>query len=98
MHKTHIFDQINSEKNVLLTYLPYFFSDHYRKQTIFFSRPYYSVSKACDIVLRLEGPQLGTILFKSRLPGPKQLSLGQMKKTEMYWFNNSCTSSLIVVV
>ena len=40
MHKTHIFDQKNNQKNILLpTYLPYFFSDCYRKQTISFFRP-----------------------------------------------------------
>ena len=37
MHKTHIFDQKNNAKFFpLLTYLPYFFSDRYRKQTILF--------------------------------------------------------------
>ena len=42
MHKTHIFDQKNNaKKNILLTYLPYFFSDRYRKQTIIFFRPYF---------------------------------------------------------
>ena len=40
MYKTHIFDQKNNEKKILLlTYLPYFFLDCYRNQTIFFSRP-----------------------------------------------------------
>ena len=41
MHKTHIFDQKNNAKKIffLPTYLPYFFSGRYRKQTIFF-RPY----------------------------------------------------------
>ena len=40
MHKTHIFDQNDSAKNIFLpTYLPYFFPDRYRKQTIFFSWP-----------------------------------------------------------
>ena len=28
------------KKDFLLTYLPYFFSDRYRKQTIYFFRPY----------------------------------------------------------
>ena len=37
MHKTHIFDQNNNAKIIFLpTYVPYFFSDRYRKQTIFF--------------------------------------------------------------
>ena len=42
MHKTHIFDQKNHAKKKDFTnlYLPYFFSDRYRKQTIFFSWPY----------------------------------------------------------
>ena len=41
MHKTHIFDQENNAKKMFLqTYLPYFFSDPYRKQTISFYRPY----------------------------------------------------------
>ena len=36
----HIFDLKNSEKNFFLpTYLLYFFSDRYRKQTINFFRP-----------------------------------------------------------
>ena len=40
MHKTHIFDQRNNAKKKFLpSYLPYFFSDRYRKQTIFFSWP-----------------------------------------------------------
>ena len=41
MHKTHIFDQKNNAKKIknLPTYLPYFFSDRYRKQTISFFRP-----------------------------------------------------------
>ena len=40
MHKTHIFDQKNNAKKMFLpTYLPYFFSDRYRKQTIYFFRP-----------------------------------------------------------
>ena len=38
MHKTHIFDQRNNAKNANL---PYFFSDCYRKQTIYFFRPKY---------------------------------------------------------
>ena len=29
------------KKYILPTYLPYFFSDHYRKQTIYFFRPYW---------------------------------------------------------
>ena len=37
MHKTHIFDKKIMQKK--FTYLPYFFSDRYRKQTISFSRP-----------------------------------------------------------
>ena len=32
------------KKYFLLTYLPYFFSDRYRKQTIYFFRPYELVS------------------------------------------------------
>ena len=38
MHKTHIFDQKNKAKKekFLPTYLPYFFSGRYRKQTIVF--------------------------------------------------------------
>ena len=41
MHKTHIFEQKNNaKKKILPTYLPYFFSDAYRKQTIYFFRPY----------------------------------------------------------
>ena len=40
MHKTHIFDQKNNAKNIYLpTYLPYFFPDRYRKQSIYFSWP-----------------------------------------------------------
>ena len=41
MHKTHIFDQKNNAKIFFLppTYLPYFFSDRYRKQTVYFFRP-----------------------------------------------------------
>ena len=40
MHKSHIFDQRNNEKKMFLpTYLPYFFPDRYRKQTISFFRP-----------------------------------------------------------
>ena len=40
MHKTHIFDQKNNANNFFLpTYLPYFFPDHYRKQTKKNSRP-----------------------------------------------------------
>ena len=37
MHKTHIFDQKNNAKKIYFTDLPtLFFSDRYRKQTIFF--------------------------------------------------------------
>ena len=40
MHKTRIFDKKNNPKIYFLrTYLPYFFTDHYRKQTISFFRP-----------------------------------------------------------
>ena len=40
MQKTHIFDQKNNAKKIFLpTYLPYFFSERYRKQTIYFFRP-----------------------------------------------------------
>ena len=40
MHKTHIFDQ-KSNQIFICTYLPtLFFSDRYRKQTIFISRPF----------------------------------------------------------
>ena len=42
MHKTHIFDQKNNAKKIFLsTYLPYFFTGRYRKQTIYFFRPNY---------------------------------------------------------
>ena len=36
MHKTHILDQKNNEFFFLPTYLPFFFLDRYRKQTINF--------------------------------------------------------------
>ena len=36
MHKTHIFDQKDNNEFFLPTYLPYFFSYSFRKQTISF--------------------------------------------------------------
>ena len=57
MHKTHIFDQKNNEKkNLLPTYLPYFFSDRYRKQTISFFKP--NDKRRFFIVLALSGEAL----------------------------------------
>ena len=44
LYKIHIFDQKNNEILFFLpTYLPYFFSDRYRKQTISFFRPYFII-------------------------------------------------------
>ena len=39
MHKTHIFDQKNKAKKNVANLPTLFFSDRYRKQTIFFSWP-----------------------------------------------------------
>ena len=56
MHKTHIFNQKDNAKFFLPTYLPYFFWDRYRKQTIYFLGPiiniYYIHTHISDTVLR----------------------------------------------
>ena len=69
MHKTHIFD---NKIFFLPTYLPYFFSDCYRKQTIFFLA--LAVKQNSNIYLQLiylEIPQQNTrinchVFFKEK--------------------------------
>ena len=67
MHKTHIFDQKNNEKNTRFTDLPtIFFSDRYRKQTISFFRPkitWESSMNSLHSLRRVVGSVLNNISF-----------------------------------
>ena len=57
MHKTHIFDQKNNAKKNVFTDLPtLFFSDRYRKQTIYFLRP-------CEILFKRNISKIVRLFF-----------------------------------
>ena len=72
MHKTHIFDQKNNAKKKYFTDLPtLIFSDHYRKQTIFFSWPKANLYE-CYLLLKInlyisEHEPLNNLMEESRL-------------------------------
>ena len=70
MHKTHIFDQKNNTKiKFLPTYLSYFFSVRYRKQTISFFRPNKTIAWSQVISKVFAGPEQDSNLGSDEKPG-----------------------------
>ena len=83
MHKTHIFDQKNNA-----TYLPYIFSDRYRKQTFSFfrpdTRPHLGQSTQAGMATFNKNEQ-NCLILRTHKKGRQQTTLSLTNKVEYFW-------------